>query len=110
MLYIKDGEPLTRWSLSDPLADFSDPLVVSKTVGKKGNEHLRNEEKHVTSGGADLCACATQFPTPKKKKTTSQQWRASHTDSDVFNQYAKRSVKGKFEFEFSLALRYHQSY
>ena len=67
--------------------------------------------KHVTSGGADLCACATQFPTPKKKqKKTSQQRRASHTDSDVFNRYAKRSVKGKFEFEISLALHYHQSY
>ena len=40
MLYIKDGEPLIRGSLSDPLADFSDPLVVSKTVGENGNEHL----------------------------------------------------------------------
>ena len=49
-----------------------------------------------------LCACATQFRTPKKK--TSQHWRASHTDSDVFNHYAKRLVKGKFEFEFSLAI------
>ena len=29
MLYIRDGEPLTRGSLSDPLADFSEPLVVS---------------------------------------------------------------------------------
>ena len=27
----------------DPLADFSDPLVVSKTVGKNGNEHLRKD-------------------------------------------------------------------
>ena len=34
---IRDGEPLTRRSLSDP-------LVVSKTVGKNGNEHLRNEK------------------------------------------------------------------
>ena len=47
MLYIRDGEPLTRRSLSDSLADFSDPLVVSKTVGKNGNEHLRNEEKFI---------------------------------------------------------------
>ena len=39
-LYIRDGEPLTRRSLSDP-------LVVSKTVGKNGNEHLRNEEKFI---------------------------------------------------------------
>ena len=39
MLYIKDGEPLTRWSLSDPLADFSDPLAISKTVGKNGNNY-----------------------------------------------------------------------
>ena len=45
MLYIRDGEPLTRGLLSDPLADFSDPLVVSKTVGRNGNEHLRSEEK-----------------------------------------------------------------
>ena len=44
-MYIRDGEPLTRGSLSDPLADFSDPLVVSQTVGKNGDEHLRNEEK-----------------------------------------------------------------
>ena len=47
MLYIRDGEPLTRGSLSDPLADFSDPPVVSKTVGKNGNEHLRSEEKFI---------------------------------------------------------------
>ena len=40
MLYIRDGEPLTRGSLSDP-------LVVSKTVEKNGNEHLRNEEKFI---------------------------------------------------------------
>ena len=39
-LYIRDGEPLTRWSLSDP-------LVVSKTVEKNANEHLRNEEKFI---------------------------------------------------------------
>ena len=47
MLYISDGEPLTRGSLSDPLAHFSDPLVVWKTVGKNGNEHLRSEEKFI---------------------------------------------------------------
>ena len=47
MLYIRDGEPLTRGSLSHPLADLSDPLVVAKTVGKNGNEHLRNEEKFI---------------------------------------------------------------
>ena len=47
MLYIRDGEPLTRGSLSDPLADFSDPLAVSKTVGKNRNEHLLNEEKFI---------------------------------------------------------------
>ena len=47
MLYIKDGEPLTRGSPSDRLADFSDPLVVSKTVGKNGDEHLRNAEKFI---------------------------------------------------------------
>ena len=34
MLYIRDGEPLTLGSLSDPLADFSDPFVVSKTAEK----------------------------------------------------------------------------
>ena len=45
MPWSRDGEPLTRESLSDPLADFSDPLVVSKTVGKNGKEHLRSEEK-----------------------------------------------------------------
>ena len=59
--------------------------------------------KHVTSGGAHLCcAYATQFQTLKK---ASQRWRASHTDSDAFNHYAKRSVKGKFEFEFLHVLR-----
>ena len=47
MLYIRDGATLTRGSLSDPFADFSDPLVVSKTVGKNCNEHLRNEEKFI---------------------------------------------------------------
>ena len=47
MLYIRDGEPLTRRSLSDPLAHFSDPLVVAKTVGKNDNKHLRNEEKFI---------------------------------------------------------------
>ena len=47
MLYIRDGEPLTRGSLSDPLADFSDPPVVLKTVGKNGNEHLHSEEKFI---------------------------------------------------------------
>ena len=26
--------------LSDPLADFSDPVVVSKTVGKNGNAYV----------------------------------------------------------------------
>ena len=47
MLYIRDGEPLTRGSLSDPLAHFSDPLVVSQTVGKNRNEHLCNEVKFI---------------------------------------------------------------
>ena len=47
MLYIRDGEPLTRGSLSDPLADFSDPLVVLKTGRKNSNQHLRNEEKFI---------------------------------------------------------------
>ena len=87
-------------------------IPIEIKLQKSSNRHYTHgfTQKHVTSGGAHLCACATQFQTPKKKKTTSQQWRASHTDSDVFYQYAKRSVKGKFEFEFSLALRYHQSY
>ena len=61
----------------------------------------------VTSNGAHLCARATQFQIPKKK-TTSQRWRASPADSDVFHHYAKRLVKGKFEF--SHVLRYHRSY
>ena len=47
MLYIRDGKPLTLKSLSDPLADFSDSLVVSKTVGKNGNKHLRREEVYL---------------------------------------------------------------
>ena len=49
MLCIRDGEPLTRGSLSDP-------LVVSKTVGKNGNEHLRSEEKFIClrSGFEDI--------------------------------------------------------
>ena len=47
VLYIRDSEPLTRWSLRDLLADFRDPLVVSKTVGRNGNEHLRSEEKFI---------------------------------------------------------------
>ena len=32
----------------------------------------------------------------------SQRWRASHTDSDVLNHYAKRYVKGKFEVNFHM--------
>ena len=78
--------------------------IVSK-LQKSSNRHYTRgiASKHVTSGGAHLYACATQFRTSKKKTTS----RASHTDSDVFNHYAKRLVKGKFVFEFSLALRYH---
>ena len=85
-------------------------IPIESKLQKRSNRHYTRgiTPKHVMSGGAHLCACATQFRTPKKK--TSQQWQASHIDSDVFNEYAKRSVKGKFEFEFSLALRYHQSY
>ena len=65
MLYIRDGEPLTRGSLSDPFADFSDPLVVSKTVEKNGNEHLRSDEKfiHLCCGMENLLfAVHTQQP------------------------------------------------
>ena len=60
--------------------------------------------KHATSGEAHLCACATQFRIPKKKKT-SQRWRAYPANSDVFNHYAKRLVQGKFKFEFLHVLR-----
>ena len=69
MLHIRDGEPLTRRSLSDSLANFSDPFVVSKTVGKNGNEHLRNEEKFVClcCGIEDLIfAVHTQQPICEK--------------------------------------------
>ena len=46
-MYTRDGEPMTLGSLSDPLVDFSDPLVVSETVRKNGNEHLRSEQKFI---------------------------------------------------------------
>ena len=49
MLCIRDGEPLTRGSLSDPLTDFSDPLVVSKTVGKNRNEHFLEMKKSLSA-------------------------------------------------------------
>ena len=74
--------------------------IESKLQKSSNRHHTRGiTPKHVMSGGAHFCACATQFRTLTKK--TSQQWQASYTDSDVFNQYAKRLEKGKFEFEFS---------
>ena len=45
-------------------------ISLESKLQKRSNRHYTRgiTSKHVTSGGAYLCACATQFRTPKKKK------------------------------------------
>ena len=43
--------------------------IESKLEKSSNRHHTRGiMPKHVTSGEADLCACATQFRTPKKNR------------------------------------------
>ena len=45
-------------------------IPIESKLQKSSNRHYTRgiTPKHVTSGVVDLCACATQFQTPKKKQ------------------------------------------